>query len=89
MSEKKPILPLCLRHEEAENKIFNAVNESAKIIPFYQIEGILTNLLHQVREQANAERDKAARLYEKQLEEYNKAIKTEEAESEGDVCTTQ
>lgn len=83
MSEKKPILPLCMRLDEAEVKIFNAINESAKIIPFYQIEGILTNLLHQVREQADAERDRAASIYEKQLQEYNNA------EREGEECKKQ
>lgn len=68
----KPRIPSVLLHEYAENKIFNAVNEAAHQIPFYQIEGILTNILHQVREHAKAEREAAARSYAKQLEEYNK-----------------
>lgn len=76
----KPEIPFVLRHEEAENKIFNAVSESAKTIPFCSIESILTCILHQVREQAKAERTYAAKLYEKQMEEY----KEKEAEKEGE-----
>ena len=70
-----PRKPTVLLHEEAESNIFEAVKESARIIPFYQIEGILTNILHQVRAQANVERENAARLYEKQLAEYEEASK--------------
>ena len=74
----KPNKPFCLEYDEAENKIFSAVDESAKVnkIPFYLLEGILTNLLHQVRENAKAEKANAARSYEKQMKEY-------EAETEG------
>lgn len=72
----KPQKPFCLEYDEAENKIFSAVSESAKKVPFYLIEGILTNLLHQVRENAKAEKANAALLYEKQIKEY-------EAETEG------
>lgn len=79
-----PRKPSVLLHEEAENEIFRAVSESAKIIPYYQLEGILTNLLHQVREKANVERDNALRLYEKQLAEYHESIK-KESESEGEA----
>ena len=70
--------PFCLEYDEAENKIFSAVDESAKVnkIPFYLLEGILTNILHQVRENAKAEKANAARSYEKQMKEY-------EAETEG------
>ena len=69
----EPTIPFVLRYDSAENKIFSAVNESAKVekIPFYLLEGILTNILHQVREQASAERENATRLYEKQMEEHN------------------
>lgn len=73
-SNNKPSIPFVLRYDSAEEKIFSAINESAKVekIPFYLLEGILTNILHQVREQATAERENAARLYEQQMEEYNK-----------------
>ena len=86
-SKNKPRIPLALLHEDAENKIFNAVNESAKVnkIPFFLLEGILTNILHQVREQAKVERENATRAYEKQMEEYNK----EQAEEEGKECKKQ
>ncbi len=70
-----PQKPLALLHEEAENIIFNAVSMAAKLIPFYLLEGIMTNLLHQVREKAREEREGAARLYEKQLAEYEEAEK--------------
>jgi hypothetical protein len=84
-NKKQPKKPLCLTYDDAENRIFYAVSESAKEIPFFMLEGILTNLLHQVREKAKTERENACMLYEKQLEE---AKKLEEEESEGDVCTT-
>ena len=76
----KPSVPFALLHEDAENKIFDAVNESAKVnkIPFFLLEGILTNILHQVREQAQAERENAAKLYEKQLAEYEESEKEDE-----------
>lgn len=67
---KKPETPFVIRHAEAENKIFNAVNESAKNIPFCSVEQILTNILHQVRELANKERKNAAALYNEQLKAY-------------------
>ena len=72
----KPKKPFCLEYDEAEGEIFSAVSESAKKVPFYLIEGILTNLLHQVRENAKAEKVNAARAYEQQMKEY-------EAETEG------
>ena len=75
MNEKnntKPIRPFVLDHEDAENRIFNAVSESSKVIPFCSLESILTNILHQVREHAKAEREAAAEDYNMQLEEYSK-----------------
>lgn len=77
--QTKPQKPFALRKAEAETEIFNAVNEAAKTIPFCSLEDILTNLLHQVRAQANNEREIARRDYEKQMEEYNKAEKEGEA----------
>ena len=72
----KPKKPFCLEYDEAEGEIFSAVDEAAKKIPFYLIEGILTNILHQVRANAKAEKVSAAKSYEKQIKEY-------EAETEG------
>lgn len=77
--QTKPQKPFVLRKEEAENNIFNAVNDAAHEIPFCTIEDILTNLLHQVRAQAKNEREIARRDYEKQMEEYTKAEKEGEA----------
>ena len=79
---KQPEIPFALRHEMAENTIFNAVSESAKSVPFFLLEGILTNILHQVREQAKVERANAVATYNEQMEEYKK-------ESEGEECTKQ
>lgn len=74
-------LPYVLRKEKAENDIFNAVNESAKKVPFCTLEDILTNLLHQVREQARLERDNALIAYEKEVEEYNRKEAEEEVKT--------
>lgn len=80
---EKPNKPFLLRHEEAENTIFDAVDESAKQVPFYLLEGILTNILHQVRAKAKEERDNALRDYDKQLQEYYNS------ENEGEQCKKQ
>lgn len=82
--QTKPSIPFVLLHEEAGNKIFNAVNEAASVykIPFCAIEQILTNILHQIREQTNIELEQAKQAYQKQLEEYNKAQEAEKAEGE-------
>lgn len=74
-SNNKPTIPFALCYENAENRIFNAVSESANEIPFYMLEGMLTNILHQVREKAKEERENARMLYEKQMAEYNESEK--------------
>ena len=84
MNKEQPKKPFCLTYDDAENRIFNAVSESAKEIPFFMLEGILTNILHQVREKAKEERDNARMLYEKQIAEYN-----EKEEKEENVCREQ
>lgn len=73
----KPPIPFALRYEEADKNIFNAVNEAAKVnkIPFYLLEEILVNILHQVRENANIELEKERALYAKQLAEYEEQKK--------------
>ena len=82
--QTQPKKPLAMLHEEAETIIFNAIKKAAALLPFYLLESILTNLLHQVREQAEAERLKAKKLYEKQMEEYEKSLN----ESEEEECKT-
>ena len=77
--QTKPKKPLPLLYEEAGNRIFEAVNEAANEVPFFLLEGILCNLLHQVREKAKAEKVNAEMTYKKQIEEYNKEI-------EGETC---
>lgn len=81
MENNKPVKPFVLQKEEAENGIFNAVNEAAKTIPWCSLEDILTNLLHQVRAQAENERVIARQSYDKAIEEYN-AKEAEKAEDE-------
>ena len=76
--QPKPKKPFALLYDEAGDKIFNAVSEAAEDVPFFLLEGILCNLLHQVREKANTEKVNAEFTYKKQIEEYNKA----EAEKE-------
>ena len=91
----KPIKPYVLRKDEAERDIFNAVKESAKIIPWCSVEDILTNILHQVRARAEKERAIARQRYDKELAEYIKAEEesekeaVKEAEKEVTECTTQ
>jgi hypothetical protein len=80
----QPEIPFVLRKELAESNILHAVNESAKAIPFCTIEDILTNLLHQVRERADNEREIARQSYKKQMAEYIK-----KAEKEEEVCKKQ
>ena len=91
----KPIKPYVLRKEDAARDIFNAVNDSAKTIPWCSVEDILTNFLHQVRELAEKERAIARQRYDKELAEYIKAEEesekkaVKEAEEEVTECTTQ
>jgi hypothetical protein len=70
MDNQQPNKPFSLCYDEAEDRIFYAVSESAREIPFFLIEGMLTNILHQVREKARAEREAQKSLYEQQLKEY-------------------
>lgn len=77
--QNSPEKPFSLKYDEAENGIFCAVTEAARQIPFYLIEGMLTNILHQVREKARIERDTEKALFEKQLKEFN--------ETEEEKCT--
>lgn len=86
----KPIKPYVLRKEEAEHDIFNAVKESAQTIPWCTVEDILTNILHQVREQAERERAIALQSYKEELAEYEKeyekeAVKEDEKEADDEV----
>ena len=76
-----PVKPFSLKHAEAKRDLYNAVNNVNKVcgVPFYLIEDILTELLHQVKDNARIERENSLREYEKQLEEYKK----QEAENEG------
>ena len=81
----KPIKPYVLRKEEAESDIFNAVNDSAKTIPWCTVEDILTNILHQVRAHAEKERAIAKQRYDKELAEYIKAEEEAEKETANEV----
>lgn len=82
----KPIKPYVLRKEDAERDIFNAVNDSAKTIPWCTVEDILTNILHQVRAQAEKERAIAKQSYDKELAEFNKAEEEAEEEAANEVA---
>ena len=70
MDKNKPTLPFILQYEEAERNITDAVNRAVKIngVPFYLVDGILTNILHQVRLNAEKERTEAMQAYKKQTE---------------------
>lgn len=74
MENNKPTRPFCLEYGEAESEICNAINKAINVnkIPCFLLEGILTNLLHQTKEQAKIERANAAKSYGEQMAEYNK-----------------
>lgn len=63
---------LCLELEEARQEIFTAVSDIANThnIPFFLLEGVIFEILTQVKEGKRKEVDAAQQLYQKQLNEY-------------------
>jgi hypothetical protein len=69
--QTKPIKPMCLKLDEAERAIIDAINNSG--VPYYLLEPIVHSAARRVTECANAERARARQTYDKELEEYNKS----------------
>lgn len=78
----EPIRPFCLEYADAQNEVFAAINGAMQKyhVPMFLMENILTGALQRVREGAEAERNNAARSYQKQLNEFQKTQKREEPE---------
>ena len=74
MEEKKVNKPFCLAYAEAKNDIIRAVNKATQEhnIPCFLLEGMMENILSQIKSGAIAERAEAERAYKKQLEESEK-----------------
>jgi hypothetical protein len=70
-AKSKPQRPFSMEHTEAKTKIINAVNEATEIhgIPFYLLEDMLFGIYLQTKDCARLERENAARIYNKQLQE--------------------
>jgi hypothetical protein len=79
-NKEKPIPPLALRYGQAKSRICNAVNDAAQFdgIPFFMLESILTDILHQARENAKKEREEAMRSYDKQMAEFTEGERCRE-----------
>jgi hypothetical protein len=63
---------MCLKLEEAERNIINAINESG--VPYYLLEPIVYSAAKEVTKCADIERANARKTYEKELAE----LETEE-----------
>lgn len=73
-SAQKPERLLCLELESAKQEIFRAISVSASEhnIPNFLLEGILLEALSQVREGKRTEIETAEKIYQRQLDEYNR-----------------
>lgn len=60
---------MCLRMEDAKADIFNLIDElhAERKIPFFMLEGIVTEAARQVTSCADAERTAAMQLYKNQF----------------------
>lgn len=72
--KKEPARPLCLELQDAQTEIFGTIKKIAEKrgLPWYLLEYIVTDAAKQVAENARQERQGAAAMYEKQLEEFKK-----------------
>lgn len=74
-----PSKPFRLEYEEAKQEIFSAVIRSAKThnIPYFLLDGIITEILYQVKDGARDEKLTAEHIYRTQLDEYEKSKQEE------------
>lgn len=75
-----PARPFRLEYEDAKEEIFLAVSTAAKKhnIPYFLLDGIITEVLYQVKDGARDEKTNAEIVYHRQLTEYKNQIKKEE-----------
>lgn len=75
-----PARPFRLEYEDAKREIFSAVSTAAERhnIPYFLLDGIITEVLYQVKDGARDEKTNAEIIYQKQLSEYEKSKKKEE-----------
>ncbi len=69
-----PARPFRLEYEDAKTEIFSAISGAAKRhnIPYFLLDGIITEVLYQVKDGARDEAHDAEFIYQRQLEQYNK-----------------
>lgn len=72
-----PPRPTCLELVDAKRDIYALVNKIAAKIPFYLLEGILSEVAKQAAECAKVERENAQRTYQDQLAKFEKKGKEE------------
>lgn len=67
-----PERPFRLEFEDAKSEIFTSISEIAKRhnIPYFLLDGIITEVLYQVKDGAREESRTAEFIYQKQLEQY-------------------
>lgn len=73
-SKTPPARPFRLEYEDAKTEIFSAITDAAKKhnIPYFILDGIITEVLYQVKDGARDEARDAQFIYQKQLEQYYK-----------------
>lgn len=76
----QPSRPFRLEYEDAKREIFSAVSTAAERhnIPYFLLDGIITEVLYQIKDGARDEKTNAEIIYQKQLSEYEKSKKKEE-----------
>lgn len=75
-----PTRPFRLEFEDAKREIFSAVSTAAERhnIPYFLLDGIITEVLYQIKDGARDEKTNAEMIYQRQLSEYEKSKKKEE-----------
>ena len=75
-----PARPFALEYEDAKKEIFSAVNVASKRhnVPYFLLEGIIAEVLYQVKDVAREEARNAELLSAKQLGDVEKMNKKEE-----------
>lgn len=72
---EQPTPPFSARYDRAKNGIAKAINEAAHTygVPFFLIEGILTEFLYQTKDAARAERENSLNSYKQQVKEFEES----------------
>lgn len=72
---EQPTPPFSALYDRAKNGIAKAINEAAHTygVPFFLIEGILTEFLYQTKDAARAERENSLNSYKQQVKEFEES----------------